>query len=105
MLYRGIVVEVTAPDTLAQNGGSEKAGHYIIMQACSMAIDANLLPDLWPKAYKTAIYLGNITLKKSLSWKTLYEVVTSKKPMLAYLYPFGCKAYALNHDILKRKKL
>ena len=25
--------------------------------------------------------------------------------MLAYLYPFGCKAYALNHDILKRKKL
>ena len=67
MLYRGIVVEVTAPNTPAQNGGSEKARHYITMQARSMAIDANLLPDLWPKAYKTAIYLGNITPKKSLS--------------------------------------
>jgi len=66
MLYRGIVVEVTALDTLAQNGGSEKVRYYIIMQACSIAIDTNLLYNLWPKAYKTAIYLGNITLRESL---------------------------------------
>jgi hypothetical protein len=46
MLYRGIVVEVIAPDTLAQNGGSEKAKHYITMQARLIAIDANLLHDL-----------------------------------------------------------
>jgi len=46
MLYRGIVVEVIALNTLAQNGGSEKAGYYITMRARSMAIDANLLPDL-----------------------------------------------------------
>ena len=105
MLYKGIVVEVTALDTLAQNGSSEKARHYIIMQAYLMAINANLLDDLWPKAYKTAIYLGNITPKKSLRWKTLYKDITSKKPMLAYLYPFGCKAYALNNNIPKRKKL
>jgi len=32
-----------------------------------MAINANLLPDLWLEAYKTAIYLRNITPKKSLS--------------------------------------
>jgi hypothetical protein len=70
-----------------------------------MAIDANLLHNLWLEAYKTAIYLGNITPKKSLGWKTPYKVVTSKKPRLVYLYPFGCKAYALNYDILKRKKL
>jgi hypothetical protein len=65
MLYRGIVIEVIAPDTLAQNGGSEKAGYYIIMRARTIAIDANLLYDLWLKAYKTAIYLGNITLRES----------------------------------------
>jgi hypothetical protein len=46
MLYKGIVVEVIAPDTLAQNGGSEKAGHYITMQAQTIAIDANLLHNL-----------------------------------------------------------
>jgi hypothetical protein len=46
MLYRGIVVKVITPDTLAQNRGSEKARHYIIMQARTMAIDANLLHDL-----------------------------------------------------------
>jgi hypothetical protein len=32
-----------------------------------MAINANLLPDLWLKVYKTAIYLKNITPKKSFS--------------------------------------
>jgi type IV secretory pathway TrbF-like protein len=66
MLYRGIVIKVIAPDTLAQNGGSEKVGHYIIMRARTIAIDANLLHDLWLKAYKTAIYLGNITLRENL---------------------------------------
>ena len=75
------------------------------MQARLMAINANLFDNLQLKAYKTSIYLRNITLKKSLGWRTLYEVVTSKKLMLAYLYPFGYKAYALNNNILKRKKL
>jgi hypothetical protein len=67
MLYKGIVVEVTTLNILAQNRGSEKARHYIIMQARLIAIDANLLYNLWLKVYKTAIYLGNITPKKSLS--------------------------------------
>jgi hypothetical protein len=105
MLHRGIVVEVIAPDTPAQNGGSEKAGHYITMRARTMAIDANLPHDLWPEAYKTAIYLGNITPRESLRWKTPYEVITGKKPRLAHLHPFGCKAYALKNDIPKRQKL
>jgi len=46
MLYKGIVVEVIAPDTLAQNRGSEKARHYITMRARLMAIDANLPHNL-----------------------------------------------------------
>jgi hypothetical protein len=105
MLYRGIIVEVIAPDMLAQNRGSEKAGHYITMRARTMAIDANLPHDLWLKAYKTAIYLGNITPRESLRWKTPYKVITRKKPKLAHLYLFGCKAYALKNDIPKRQKL
>ena len=31
--------------------------------------------------------------------------MTRKKPRLSHLYPFGCKAYALNYDIPKRQKL
>jgi len=46
MLYKGIVVKVIALNTLAQNRGSEKARHYITMQARSIAINVNLLPDL-----------------------------------------------------------
>jgi hypothetical protein len=46
MLYKGIIMEVTAPDTLAQNKGSKKARHYIIMRARTIAIDANLLHNL-----------------------------------------------------------
>ena len=42
-----------------------------------MAIDANLPHDLWLEAYKTAIYLSNITLRESLRQKTPYEVITS----------------------------
>ena len=55
MLYKGIIVEVIALDTLAQNGNSEKASYYIIMRARIMAINANLPNKLWLKAYKTAI--------------------------------------------------
>ena len=105
MLYRGIVVEVIAPDTLAQNRGSEKVGHYITMRARTIAIDANLLYDLQLEAYKTAIYLSNITPRESFRQKTPYEVVTRKKLRLAHLYLFGCKAYALKNDIPKRQKL
>ena len=70
-----------------------------------MAIDANLLYNLQLEVYKTAIYLGNITLKESLKQKTLYKVITKKKLRLAHLYLFGCKAYALKNDIPKRQKL
>ena len=66
MLYKGIIMEVIIFNMLAQNRNSEKARYYIIMQACLMAIYANLLNNLQLKVYKTAIYLGNITSKKSL---------------------------------------
>ena len=105
MLYKSIVVEVIAPDTLAQNRRSEKARHYIIIQARLIAINANLLYNLQLKAYKTTIYFSNITLRESLRQKTPYKVVTSKKPKLAHLHPFGYKVYALKHDIPKRQKL
>jgi hypothetical protein len=46
MLYKGIIVKVIVPDTPAQNRRSEKARHYITIQARLMAIDANLLHNL-----------------------------------------------------------
>jgi type IV secretory pathway TrbF-like protein len=75
------------------------------MQARLIAIDANLLHDLWLKAYKTAIYLSNITLRKSLKWKTPYKVIIRKKLKLAHLHLFKCKAYTLKNDIPKQQKL
>jgi len=46
MLYKSIVVEVIAPDTLAQNRKRKKAKHYITIQARTIAINANLLYNL-----------------------------------------------------------
>jgi len=102
---QGIKVERTAPDTPAQNGHSEKSGHLITIRARSMAIDAHMPTDMWPEAYKTSIYLGNITPRKNLDWQSPYEFVTKHKPMLAHLHPYGCKAYAIRKNIPRRDKL
>jgi hypothetical protein len=46
MLYKGIVIEVIAFNTLAQNRNSKKARHYIIIQAWIIPINVNLLTKL-----------------------------------------------------------
>jgi len=53
----------------------------------------------------SAVYLLNRTPTAKLNWMTPFEKVTTKKPFLGYLYPIGCKAFALRRDIAKRDKI
>ena len=82
----------------------------------AMRIAANLPHDLWKEIVNCAAYLQNRTPRESNSWKTPYEVfysylaerdgqTTPKRPQLAHLKAYGCRAYAMTRDAqLKRNK-
>ncbi|KAI1676002.1 rve multi-domain protein [Pyrenophora tritici-repentis] len=111
---RGIIVEPSAPDTQAQNGGAERSGGVNKEKARAMRLDANLPWELWPEVTRAAVYLYNRTPNYVNQWKTPYEVffthvsqangiATPKKPRLAHLKAYGCKAFAMTDDTHRGK--
>jgi hypothetical protein len=105
VIEKGIKPERTAPDTPAQNGGSERSGRVIITKSRTMRIEANLPADLWPEIVKAAGYIENRTPIRKLEWKTPFEAIKKKNPRYAHMYVYGCRAYPLDHHIPKRRKL
>lgn len=110
---KGIVVEPSAPDTQAQNGGAERSGGVNKEKSRAMRIGAKLSWDLWPEITRTGVYLYNRSPNYANNWKSPYEVfftrvalnngiyTTGKKPNLAHLKAYGCKAFALTSDTLR----
>ena len=70
-----------------------------------MRIEANLLTNMWPKVVKATRYISNYTLIRKLSWKTLFKAIKKEKLRYAHMYMYGCRAYLLNHYILRKNKL
>ena len=113
----GIGFESSPPNTQDQNGRAERAGGVIITKARSMRISAKLPHDLWVDIVDTAVYLDNRTSKAQLNWESPYERFYSwladnheisgrRKPQLAHLKAYGCKAYAMTGDAqLKKNRL
>lgn len=54
-----IILEPSAPDTQAQNGGAERSGGVIKDTARAIRLDANLPWELWPEITRAAVYLRN----------------------------------------------
>lgn len=112
---RGIVVERSAPDTQAQNGGAERSGGVVKLKARAMRIAARFPHYLWVEIYKAAVYLHNRTPRRSLGWRTPYEVfhtavarasgnqAGSRKPKMHHLRNYGSRAYAMTPDALKKE--
>ncbi|KAF7568798.1 TT-ORF1 domain containing protein [Pyrenophora tritici-repentis] len=112
---RGIVLEPSAPDTQAQNGGAERSGGVVKEKGRAMRLDAHLPWDQWPEIARTAVYLHNRTPKYQNRWRSPYEmfftaiafqngVVTSpRKPNLSHLRAYGCKAFAMTDDTKRGK--
>ena len=110
---QAIRLEPSAPDTQAQNGGAERSGGVVKDKSRAMRLDANLPWQLWPEITRAAVYLYNRTPNYSNHWKSLYEVfftftalqngivTTPRKPSLAHLKAYGCKAFALTDDTLR----
>ena len=102
---KGISIEKSAPYTPAQNGSAERAGKAIITRARTIRIASSLPNSLWPEVVKAAAYLGNRTPCRQLTWKTPWECLHDKKPSLAHLSVYGCRAYPLQHNVPRLQKL
>lgn len=101
----GITFNIRAPYTPEQNGAAERSGRILIERARTMRIAANLPISLGPECYIAAAYILNRTPTRSLNWKTPFEMANGKKPSIAYMHVFGCKAYALRTKIPRGDKL
>jgi hypothetical protein len=63
----GIAIELRAPYTEEQNGGTERAGAMIIIRARAIRVEASLPKELSNECVMTAIYLLNRTPVKALA--------------------------------------
>jgi hypothetical protein len=112
---QGIIVESSAPNTQAQNGGAERSEGVNKEEARAMRLDANLSWELWPEVTRAAVYLYNRTPNYANHWKTPYKIfftrvafsngiVTSlRKPHLSHLKAYGCKAFTMTDDTHRNK--
>jgi hypothetical protein len=91
--------------TKEPNGHTERAGGVPTQRACAMRIHANLPKDLSHGMYRTAAYILNRTPTGALGWKTPYEVVWGRKPLVAHMRPIGFRVYVYNRDLRAADKL
>ena len=70
-------------------GMVEKRWSPIAAKSRAMLLTASMSSDLWPHSYRHAVYLENRLPKQSLGWKSPYEVLCGRKPVLHHLLTFG----------------
>ena len=110
-----IKIDPSAPYTQAQNRGAERSGGVLKDKIRAMHAGARLPTQLWPEISRAAVYLSNRTPRYNLKWKTPYDrfhtflaqrdgntVITDRKPLQGHLRVFGCKAFALTTETLKK---
>ena len=101
-----ISLELSAPNTYAQNGRAERFGRLIIEKACAMRLFVNQSYKLWREIVAAATYLYNQTPRVSNNWMSSYkafhtyvfekeEVSGPRKPRFYHLKTYGYKAYIL----------
>ena len=101
----GMLYEPAPPGTKEPNGLIERAGGVVTRRARAMRIHANLPKSLSHELYHTAVYILNRTPTEALGWKTPYEIVWGRKPLVAHMRPIGCRAYVYNRDLKVADKL
>jgi hypothetical protein len=95
-----IRIEPSPPYTQGLNGGAERSGGVVKQKIRSMR--AKLPAALWREISKAGIYLYNRTPKYQYNWKTPYDRFHNKRPDQSHLRAYGCKAFAMTTDALKK---
>lgn len=83
-------------------------------KARAMRIEARLPHNLWKEVVNCAVYLWNRTPRARedeeghTSWRSPYELffstdLTARKPHLAHLKAYGCKAYAMTPEAQEKR--
>jgi hypothetical protein len=76
-----------------------------MIKAKILRIKTNLSANLWSKIFKAVDYLNNRIFKRSLAWKTFFEILIEKKSNLSHLQSYKCKAYFLKNIISRKDRL
>jgi len=99
-------LRTTPPHTPKSNATAERYNRVLGERTRAMLKHKSLPLFLWPEAMKTITYLSNRTTTVSVGSKLLtpIEILTGVKPDVSNLRVFGCKAFAYNFDV-NRKKL
>lgn len=92
----GIRIEWTTPATPQQNGVSERANRTIAEAVTAMLSEAGLPMSFWRYAVRVYRHVHNRCPTSALpNDMTPYEAFKGKKPKIAHLRVFGCRAYVL----------
>lgn len=100
----GILRQISAPYTQAQNGKSERSVRTISEYGRAMLYFSGLPLSFWSAAVEHAAYLRNRLPTRALPSCTPFEVWTGQRPDLSNVRVFGCRAFAHIPDE-RRKKL
>ena len=94
--------ELSTPYRQHQNGIAERFNRTIQEMTKTLMTHANLPKGYWEEASKTAAYLRNrcVTSKHEM---TPHEALLGSKPDVSNLRTWGCRAYAVIPEELRRK--
>ena len=93
MRSKGILHQLTAPNTPQQNGVAERANRTIDGAARAMLQSAGMSNGFWECAVATAIHVRNRTPSRANNYLSPHERLYGRAPDLSYLRIFGCLAY------------
>jgi histone deacetylase 1/2 len=89
----GIVHNVSPPYTPQNNGVAERANQTILDMAQCMLMQANLAPDWWGEAIRTAT--TNCLPSQEKGNSSPLEQMFKFKPNFNFFKPFGCRAWVV----------
>ena len=100
----GIEIKYTPPYSPQLNGVSECFNRVLLVKARALMLQANLGAEFWPYAIRTANYLRNISPTTKLT-TTPYQAWYGRKPSVAHLVLWGCRAFVLKEGPHRGNKI
>nr|GEW28719.1 hypothetical protein [Tanacetum cinerariifolium] len=88
---KGIKREFSVARTPQQNGVAERKNRTLIEAARTMLVDSKLPTTFWTEAVNTACYVLNRALVVKPHYKTPYELIRGRPPLIDFIKPFGCQ--------------